>query len=620
MFSKKRLYQDINQVCSLTDAVYGSYTELHKYDKNGSPVKLLEFINKAQKLMGENAAYYLYAGGILRQQMGGDYDFCFPSDVAEGGGVTVNQLGIKDGKDYRLVLFFDDKTLQDRYNIYHELGHLMQYRFNMFNHKDIRQIYNFMDKGIKAKKTSFGNLTKRFVSANNYQLHLYETHANAFATACMLLRCQNQKELRSQSLDCYLRAGNIFFEGVRDPQKIYPAMKYYSALPVQKATIREVNNWFKTGEINKYKKKNGDIDFGALAFKTREITLKHAYSPRTFSQFLKQKIFASHPSSEQGWRHSVPEAALLWLTRKLYNPDQASLDQRTKRHEQIDLQRRCPAFEPLPEKDEAAKLINMCCQIDNAVVELHNCCETIDIEIENHDEFDLNHAISAGHLPDSVVETVEKRLMFEHGISEEEAQILLKPYQDNINKILSKEYDTDAVLSIMDFMNTTNGRNQIWEMYYQKNADPETEIAPLDIVEKQEKPSKKEILKKEVKCFKDIRNIITDTLCQSVPNSEKTNFSEVQRFVIDNIATEAFYKNNRAIGKQALNLAQQRIPQLKKQQPAQRFCEEIDKLYCLYFTKPDIFAQTVQKYRKDLYRSCGLSDKKIVINHNTFER
>ena len=109
-------------------------------------------------------------------------------------------------------------------------------------------------------------------------------------------------------------------------------------------------------------------------------------------------------------------------------------------------------------------------------------------------------------------------------------------------------------------------------------------------------------------------------MCQSVPNSEKTKFSEVQRFVIDNIATEAFYKNNRAIGKQALNLAQQRIPQLKKQQPAQRFCEEIDKLYCLYFTKPDIFAQTVQKYRKDLYRSCGLSDKKIVINHNTFER
>lgn len=53
--------------------------------------------------MGENASQYLFDAGIIRQQLGGDYDFNFAFDVMEGGGISYDQIGESDGHDYRLV-------------------------------------------------------------------------------------------------------------------------------------------------------------------------------------------------------------------------------------------------------------------------------------------------------------------------------------------------------------------------------------------------------------------------------------------------------------------------------------------------------------------------------------
>ena len=99
MVSKEVLYSDIESICRDTSAIFGCYSDLHEFGSKGEAVNLPSFIEKAKGLMGENASQYLFDAGIIRQQLGGDYDFNFAFDVMEGGGISYDQIGESDGHD-----------------------------------------------------------------------------------------------------------------------------------------------------------------------------------------------------------------------------------------------------------------------------------------------------------------------------------------------------------------------------------------------------------------------------------------------------------------------------------------------------------------------------------------
>lgn len=587
MTPKDRLYRDIEQICSMADALYGFYTRLHRYDNLGRPVELPGFIERAQELMGDRAAVYLYNAGVIRQQRGGEYDFSFPPDVADGGGMSYDGIGDEDGFDYRMAYFFDDSTANDRHNVYHELGHLMQYRLKMFNAREINRIYRFLSKGCGKKKMPKSEIARRFAKSSSYTSYLLETHANAFADACLLLRADGRGERIKQSIDCYLRDADVFFEGLTDKDKEYPGMKYYSSLPVQKAVIREVNRWFKNGELSRYKDSAGEIDFDAVALRMHDIVMEKAYSPRTFKQFLDMDFTACHPKNEQGWRHSVPEAAAARIIRLFNGKTRRDLQRLTDFHEDIDLNRRVPTFRPLPEKDRAAALLNLCCRLDNAIVDLHNCAEVLEIDIPKYDELDFDRAIDYGGIPDSVIRTLTGKMTQDYGLNDDEVDALLHPYQKQVNGLLAKGYDKELLTGVMGATHRPECRSLLWQMYYERLNNPQAEICPEAVQVPLEKPSQKEIQRAEGRLFKDIRKIVLSEICAG---DNGQNAGLLRLYILnaaqnapDSLGTPDFAARAASYARTG-GLSEDGL------------VENLDRLHTLYFMDKDVFTQTMDKY------------------------
>lgn len=587
MTPKERLYRDIEQICSKADALYGFYTRLHSYNDLGQPTELPEFIERARKLMGDRAAVYLYNAGIIRQQQGGEYDFSFPPTVADGGGMSYNRIGDEDGFDYRMTYFFDDRTANDRHNIYHELGHLMQYRLNMFNTREINRIYRFLSKGCNKKKMPKSEIARRFAKSSSYTNYLLESHANAFADACLLLRTENRGERIRQSISCYLRDADTFFEGLTDTDKEYPGMKYYASLPVQKAVIREVNRWFKNGELSRYKDSAGEIDFDAVALRMHDIVMEKAYSPQTFKQFLDMNFTAFHPKNEQGWRHFVPEAAAARIICLFDGKTRRDLQLLTDLHEDIDLTRRVPAFRPLPEKDQAAALLNLCCRLDNAIVALHNCAEVMEVDIPKYDELNLDCAIYYGGIPDSVIDTLTIKMTQNYDLRQDEIEMLLKPYQKEVNDLLNADYDENLLCNVMGAMNRPECREILWKMYYDRMKNPEAKICPEAIQLPLEKLSPKAMLKAEGRLFKDIRRIV---MSEIGTGENGANINNLRLCIFNTAANDPDGLASSAFADKNFKL----IPADRHGQ----ILESLDKLHTLYFTDKNLFRQTMRKYHK----------------------
>ena len=611
MVSKEVLYSDIESICKDTSAIFGCYSDLHEFGSKGEAVKLPDFIKKAQDLMGENASQYLYDAGIIRQQLGGDYDFNFAFDVMEGGGISYDQIGGSDGHDYRLVFFFDDKTDDDQYNIYHELGHLMQFEHKLFQAKEINRIYKFLSKGVGKKGIPKSKMAKIFVDTFAYQDHLLEVHANSFATACMILRANTEKERREQSFDCYLRSANTFFEGLKDKEKEYPGMKYYSNLPLQKQVIREINRWYRTGEISEYKDQYGNIDFHKVALKTRDLVLKYSYSPRTFKQFLDMDFLSAHPTDEKGWRRSIPEAVIAGIIKKIHNPNRQSQNKRTDYHEQLDFSRKYQIFEPLPEKDHAAKLINICCQLDDALVNLDNGFNALEVEICKYDELDLDRVVKYGSLPESVINTVSKKMAEKDNIDQETASTLLHEYKEIVDKILATDYDNQEVCGIMIAMNQPPLRNSVWEMYYSRKINPEAEINIEAIQEPIEEDEKRTIQKAEMQVIKDIREIVVNEIFEEGTPIDFSRRQKLMQNIIETISSEPKKLEESNF---AENLLQELTSNEKLQEKIKpSLIESLDKIHTLYFMDTQIFEQAVGKHKNALEHYIGSKKNELDI-------
>lgn len=611
MVSKEVLYSDIESICKDTNAMYGCYNDLHEFGPNGEATKLPEFIEKAKSLMGNNASHYLYQAGVIRQQIGGNYDFNFPFDVMDGGGMSYNQIGESDGYDYRFVFFFDDKTDSDQYNIYHELGHLMQFEHKLFQAKEINRLYKFLSKGVTKKGIPQSKMTKLFVDSFAYQEHLWEVHANSFATACIILRADNEKERKKQSFDCYLRSANTFFEGLKDSEKEYPGMKYYSNLPLQKHVIKEVNRWFASGEISQYKDENGNIDFHKVALKTRDLVLKYSYSPRTFKQFLDMDFLSVHPISEKGWRRSIPEALIAATIKKIHNPDQQKNTERTDYHEQLDFSRNYPEYKPLPERDEAAKLINICCRLDDALVNLTNGLEALEIEIDTYDELDLDRLIKYGSFPHSVIKTLSNKIAEEGKTDEKTASTLLLEYKEITDKLLATDYDKEKICNIMNAMNQPALRNAVWDMYYSRRTNDDTQIDIASVQLPLQEETKRSIQKAEFQLIKDIRKIIVNEIFEEGTPIETSKQHKLMQSIIETMSSEPKKLEQSDFAEKLLQNLTTNEKLQEKIKPS--LIESLDKIHTLYFMDTQIFSQAISKHKKALEHYIGDEKKKSEI-------
>ena len=613
MFSEKLIENDIETVCKMTNTLYGFCDELSEYNREGN-TKLPEFMEKAEKLMGKNAFYYLFEGGIIQQQRGGDYDFNFELNVINNGGISYDNIGIEDNKHYRVAFFNGKKSWLQKFTIYHELGHLMQYHLNLFSSKEIDKIYHFMSKGVDGEQLSQSEIKRRFVRRGSYALHLLETHAEAFATACMILRSQNNTERKRQMLLGYLNAGKAFIDGMLDKDKVY-GFKYYSNFPLQRAVIKEVNSWFSNGEKAKYIDADGNINFEALAKKTHDITLEHAYSPEEFRRFLDYEVFARRSKNEKHTWLS-PWGAVVGcigcagykLSQKLSGKENDyidCLDVINNVREQI-------PFTPLKGKDKNSKLLNLCCQLDNAIAETNNALSLSENVCKGYDEIYIERAIRYGSIPQTVVKSLSRKIAADNHVIDRRIGLILQSYADNVNEILKTDFDKDALCDIMQAMNDQKVRYEIWDMYYKRLKNPKY---PLNLQKFQTGYSKELpiTLKNKLKMFKEIRKTIINNNF-----GEKVKVSPEDRQKLEYMLIGTAAEAPEELKDANTGFLMFGVIKLEPKEAALRALNNtINDLHTLYFIHPQLFDATMKQYLPTLLQSADTQKKKSVTRPKT---
>ena len=616
MISEEFVQKDIEEVCNLTKSVYGFYTDLNSYDKDGKPTKLTDFLEKARQLMGKNARRYLCTSRFLRQQRGGDYDFNFPLNVINGGGMTYAAIGQEDGNDYNAVYFYDKETWIQKYGIYHELGHLMQKHLNLFCRKEVREIYKFMSKGVNNRRLSKSEISKRFVSASNYIYHLCETHANAFATACMILRSQTDLDRKKSSLNSDMYSGSKFFEGLIDTEKEYPGMKYYSNIPLQKAIIKEVNSWYKNDKLSDYISAEGSINFEALAQKTHEIVLEHAYSPEEFRRFLDYKIYGRRNKGEKHkWNQSVFESIIGRIGYKLPRLVETQPEY-LYYFDVISEDRNRAPFKALPETDEEAKLLNICCRFDNTIVDMNNSFDLLDIETLEYDEIDFDKPIYYGSIPKTVIRSLSRKIARDNNVSSYDAYSVLLAYSNNVNDIFKRDYDKNAVCALMNAMNEPAGRSMIWEQYYKRAEDPQYKLDLQNIIDKHAEEPEMPSPKDKLRLFKEIRQLVINDAFENLPQ-----FSPEQQRKMQHMIIEIADKNPDSL--QEDELSKKIVASVSKRtnkKTLRTVDDTLDRLHTLYFLNTELFNTTLSQFRTVLNQSIDIKRNKSEIHRLTKNR
>ena len=588
--NRKLLYQDIQKLCRENNTLFGVCDKLHKYDKNGRPTELPKFLAQAEQLMGKEALINLMENDIICPATGGNYDFHFTESVLSGGGLTYSNIGkTKDNQECHAVMVSSDKNDDDRQVIYHEFGHILQKKLNLFNTKDLHTMYQFMNKGLK--KISYGQLNKMFVQDYIYHDYLQEIHADTFSHACLLLRAEKTTDFYRQYFKNYLQSGQTYMSGILTSHKEYPSDKFYAYFPCDKAMMKEISQWRKNGKIKEYTSPNGEIDFDKLAQKTADIVKENAFTPREFANFLNNRLTRS--ADDPKWYQFAPEA-FLSQTLNIYHIFQTYIDGSKKmcQHLIIDKKYGNHTYKPLPESDPQAKLVNLACRLDNLQISFNMTLKDMNLNLEDSEELELKHAINYGKFPDNIINTAREELAAQDKSITPEINILLHDYQTRINNILNTEYDPKELTALMHGIKDYKKRDALWQMYNERRNNPSSAINPESLMEPEVHMSPQEQKQQSYYYYRYIKQFLNNDL---LPSDDVDSKTSVQSFILKTMKQNPDLLKEPIILHQATQILNQSQEPSKEQKDSIHLC--LNNLHCLYFMDPQTFKQTIQDYQ-----------------------
>ena len=585
MINKSLVCRDIEAVLNSTKCFYGSYAELHRYDYKGSQTKMDEFISIAKLRFGENTEKALLRDKVILPNIDGGYDFNFVN-VSDAGGITYSN------KDWHAVLYYDVQDFYDRYTVYHELAHVIQESKRLFNPKIVNDIF----------QNNFSNYDYEKISGKKkyklqYLKYLKETHAEVFAAACLLLRAKNFPERINLSRRIKARIGKMFLNGFDDGYNTYTSRKFYTDFNSKLRVVKDVNRWYRNGEVANFIDKQGNIDFENLALKVQDIVLKNIDSPKEFYDLL------YHNSFKQGTFYKAKLFKMLdpkWLRLREVENLRISF----RKHQRISDNLLSMKFQSLPETDEDAAIVNTVCRLDRAYTKIIRGCTEYSVDVEKFKYFNSENAVNYGRVPDSIQRVFLSRFFQDY--DQDEGEKIFGEYQREVNNaIFDSHADAEITAKIAAAMrDDPNVRSAVWNMYRQRQQNPNAKISPKDFAYDFPVVSHKQQQKKELAIFNRLKYIFfkkaddfSDVEVHAI-RKKIINLAECSPEKMENIdVTDIYQTTQDDEKKQMIKLLARHIS---------------SSVHALYYIDKDAFNNVMIKYAATLRK---LNDKTIGDSH-----
>ena len=487
-----KIYNDLDCFCRRYNCRYFFYDKLHIYDEQGQPSQMSAFLAEAERFLGPDYRNLLLERGVIIRFPGGGYDFNFRSNVENGGATCYSAIGEEQGLNKNILIFFGDQTMTERHNIYHEMAHIIQYDHDFYNFGILQKLYDFSAKEVKYKGGS--QLCQKFADAWDYCDYLREAHADAFATACMLLRCEDRKDFRRECKRSYIRSGMTFYQGSRDPDREYPSLRFYMSFPIEKEMIRQMKQHRRSGEDRQFFLPDGEINMEKLAEAVDEVVMKNAFSPRVFQQILDDDRKGRCGIHEKSWRRPLNEARWCrFLSILDLNGETKTLQRKVDEHSRRNEERAAVSFERLKSADSSAALLNIACGLDDKSISLTEIMRFFKINPNSYAELDVMTALAAGRLPDAAVRTAKAKILKQKPHCGAFMAEMLEKYQKGVNKLLDVAEIPSATAGVLRLMQKNPAvRERIWEMYRQRRRDPQAAVCPEKFVLEQPLTSRRQ--------------------------------------------------------------------------------------------------------------------------------
>lgn len=578
----KQIYQDFDYMCREYNCIYFDYQDLHAYDAGGHPSAMKDFLHKSEAFLGPKYREILLKEDLIVPYFDGDYDFKFFDNLQNGGASFYGMLGDDYGMQKKMLIFFSCETENDRYNMYHEAGHVMQSELDLFDNNFLYKMYEFYIKGIK--NDTDGKLSKKMADISEYSTYLWEAHADAFASACMLLRAKDDADFRKTNRRLYIDAGSNLFWALRDKSQEYPSMSYYASFPVEKAVLKKFTQYYKDGEFKRFFLPTGEIDMKALALDVEEIVRQNAYSPRTFKQLLEKDFKSGHGKHEKGWRHLIPMAAATEFFSHFYK-DKKLTKQKIEYHDDVDNSRQQIPFVLLPKVDRAAEIINLCCCLDNQSISIKSCLQVLELDEKKYAELDIITALHFGQFPDEIVALATDKILQEKPKAGELVNMILENCQKNTNIVLKDANHRGSAEKVLRAMHSSpEVREQVWQMYRSRQNCQTAEIFPERLAAS------------------------ANGMSISQQNKLKLNYAHYLKWLGRKLPEQ-----QRQIYWQMLNNVDGlRETDWKKLQNMTEGKSENNKIFLMYYKNPEVFAEAVERSQHDMQNQSIIANKKFV--------
>lgn len=593
MFSEERLYQDLEKVCSATNAVYVNYSGVHVDSAYVRAEKVNNFVQLVQKIHKGITPRSLRKSKCLFRDINGGYRINIMRSVEIlGGGIvrTLNYSHNKTSGKGRILFFFGDETFIERQTIYHEVGHLLQQKLKIFNLKYVKE------KCLSQKKQKF---PKSFYE--DYWHYLREAHADAFGFACMLLRAENRQERAKNTIYAYQRSGRRLLAGMFDEDKGYASgNKHYSDFGAQKATVKEVNRWFSNDDLAVYRGANGEIDFEALALRVGEIVDEHAMSPSVFYNFLQHNLWRIS-TKNKNWQTSVPQAFAFACVDNGNATGVSKVSDKIKRHEKIDENKWETNLKYLEPYDEAAEVLNTCCDLDNAYTILAQIAAKEGVDVSQYEILDTEKILKYGKIPTYAKDVIVEQMRAESGYINDKLEQALHSYVCTVNKIMHfNKADRGIALDVMQASNKSDKMyEKMWQMYYMRLENPQAKIDLKKLHIDMPPPTAKKINKLEMRIFDMMAREIVDNEVFDNLSSSPAEAHKMRAYIIGHLG-----ENNP--DKIADNLLIQAIKYNTEDDEKLRY--SLKKVFTLHYLYGDVFESAANRYLQSLR---NLNDKNL---------
>ncbi|MBO7556162.1 MAG: hypothetical protein J6T72_02050 [Alphaproteobacteria bacterium] len=593
MFSEERLYQDLEKVCRTTNAIYVNYSDVHVDSADMRAEKVNNFVQLAKKIHKGLTPKTLKNCNFLFRDINGGYRINIMRSVEISGGGSVRTLNYSHNKTSgkgRILFFFGDETFIERQTIYHEVGHLLQQKLKIFNLKYVKE------KCLAQKKQKF---PKSFYA--DYWHYLREAHADAFGFACMLLRAENRQERAKNTIYAYQRSGRRLLAGMFDEDKGYASgNKHYSDFGAQKATVKEVNRWFSNDDLSLYCDANGEIDFEALALRVGEIVDKHAMSPRVFYNFLQSNLWQIS-TKNKNWQTSVPQAFAFACVDTGNGTGVNQVNAKLRKHEEIDERKWESNLKSLEPYDEAAEVLNTCCDLDNAYTKLAQIAAKEGMDVTQYSILDTDKILKYGKLPPEATDTLIEQIRAESGVVNNKLEQAVHNYVCTVNKIMHfNKADTGLALNVMQSSNQSNKMYELmWQMYYARLENPQAKIDLKKLQINTMPMTVKKVHKQEMKIFdvltkEIINNDVFDNLSSSPSEAHK-----MRAYVIEHLTGNNPEKVADNLLMQTMNYNADNDEKLRS---------SLKKIFTLHYINGEVFESSANRYLQSLR---NLNDKNL---------